>query len=164
MQNLLGKAAGLGSLQFEHRAVAISASAQRSAVEIAGAIEDHTGCRIDPILAVKVKVMQHRLSPASAGFGRQLEDRTAAGVCGRFGAASNGRAIDITSAIEDQPSIGLKPPTSLSFLLKLISTVSVWAAACVLAIIVPMTNRANTTFSPMESFLPRIGVLLLNFT
>src|SRR5208282_3681131 len=49
--------------------------------------------------------MQHRLRPAPAPVGLQLEHRTLAVVS----AAPGGRAVEVAVGIEDQASVGTKP-------------------------------------------------------
>ena len=74
MQHRLGPAPALSRRQLEHRPVSCESRPNGRAVEIAGGIEDQAGLGIDPVRAV-AEAMQHRLRPAPALLGRQLEHR-----------------------------------------------------------------------------------------
>src|SRR5580700_9429726 len=91
--------------QLKHRTVLVVVTADkgRSAVEVAGGIDDQAAVGLEPILA-QAEVMQHLLPPTTARFGYQLE-RCAPAVS-TFG---DRRAIKIASCIEDHTGEGLVP-------------------------------------------------------
>ena len=96
-------------MKLEHRPVTVSAATGRSAVEIAGGIEDQAGQGSGPVRAV-AEVMQHRLRPSSARCGRQLEHCAATiGGTTAGSAAIPGRAVEIAGGIEDQAGVGIIP-------------------------------------------------------
>ncbi len=103
MQHRLRPAPARCGRQLEHRpeavrlATAPSATIVGRAVEIAGGIEDQAGVGQKPVRAVVAEAMQHRLRPAPARCGRQLEHRPVA-----VSAALGGRAVEIAGGIEDQ--------------------------------------------------------------